>query len=362
MDRAQQRNSTDVAGQPGRGIVLTRELDAPRSQVFQAWTDPDRFAAWWGPDGFTTPACTIDPRPGGVLHYCMRSPEGQDFWGKGVYREVVEPGRIVYVDSFADADGNLVEPARYGMSPGWPAEALVTLTLAERIPVGLHPRERRAPFVAPARAPSDRRPSDGGTHLTLEHAVEAAPESERDMCQQGWSQTLDRLADYLAGLPMAAGARSAALARQFEARARDAEALLEGLGPADWRKVTSAEKWTVGATAHHLAGALGAVAGMVTAIAAGQSIGHLTTAMLDEMNASHAREHARCDQGETIALFRSGAASASAAVRGLTDERLDRSGTVFADMPPMTVEQLVVRGLVNHVDEHIESIRKTIGR
>ena len=335
MDRAQERNSTEVASRAGRGIVLTRELDAPRKEVFQAWTDRDRFATWWGPDGFTTPACTIDARPGGLLHYCMRSPEGQDFWGRGVYREVVELERIVYVDSFADAEGNLVEPAHYGMSPSWPSEALVTLTLAER---------------------------GGGTHLTLEHAVEAASESERDMCQQGWSQSLDRLIDYLASLPMAGGARSAALARQFEARARDAAALLEGLGPADWRKVTSAEKWTVGAAAHHLAGALGAVAGMVTAVAAGQSIGHFTTAMLDEMNASHAREHASCDRNETIARFRAGAASASAAVRELTDERLDRSGIVFTDMPPMTVEQLVVNGLVNHVDEHIGSIRKTIGR
>lgn len=152
-------------------IVITRVLDAPRPLVFQAWTEPDRMMRWWGPNGFTLPACTVDLRPGGGLHFCMRSPEGQDFWCRGEYREVVAPSRIVVTDCFADEAGNPVPPTRYGMSADWPAEALLTLTFAEH---------------------------GAGTQLTLRHAVGSAPAAEREMCRQGWSESLDRLAACLA--------------------------------------------------------------------------------------------------------------------------------------------------------------------
>jgi uncharacterized protein YndB with AHSA1/START domain len=62
----------------------------------------------------------------------MRSPEGQDFWSQGVYREIVEPERIVCTDTFADEEGNTVSPEHYGMSPEWPEEALITVTFAEQ--------------------------------------------------------------------------------------------------------------------------------------------------------------------------------------------------------------------------------------
>jgi uncharacterized protein (TIGR03083 family) len=158
------------------------------------------------------------------------------------------------------------------------------------------------------------------------------------------------------------GAKSEALAKQFEAKAQEAAAVIETLSDSDWKKTTEAERWTVGVTAHHLARAFEAVAGITTAIASGQSMGNFTTTMLDEMNATHAREHAGCTRAETLALHRKGAAAAAAVIRGLTDEQLAKSGTVFTNAPPMTAEQLIMRGLVNHVDEHLASIRKAIGR
>ena len=114
-------------------------------------------------------------------------------------------------------------------------------------------------------------------------------------------------------------------------------------------------------TAHHIAGAYEPVAHIITTIASGQALPHFTTQMLDEMNAKHAVEFAGCTRGETIALHTKGAAAAAAAVRALSDEQLARSGTVFAEVPPMSAEQLVMRGLVNHIDEHVGSIRKTVG-
>jgi DinB superfamily len=157
------------------------------------------------------------------------------------------------------------------------------------------------------------------------------------------------------------GARSEALAKQFEAKAQEAVAVIEKLRAADWKKVAEAEKWTVGVTAHHLAGALEPVAGIVSTIASGQSPGHFTRAMLDEMNARHAQEHAHCTQAETMALLKRGAAAAAAVVRGLHDDQLAKSGTVFTDAPPMTVEQLINSGLIGHIDAHFGSIRKTVG-
>lgn len=152
-------------------VFITRVLDAPRDVVFKAWTDCERLMGWWGPNDFATPFCKIDLRPGGVFRNCMRSPDGRDYCGTGVYREVVEPERIVFTDSFADEQGNPVPATYYGMSPSWPMEMLVTVTFAEH---------------------------EGKTKLTLRHDLGYVPASERDMCQQGWSESLDKLAGVLA--------------------------------------------------------------------------------------------------------------------------------------------------------------------
>ena len=157
------------------------------------------------------------------------------------------------------------------------------------------------------------------------------------------------------------GAKSEALAKQFEVKAREAMATLEQLSEADWKKVTAAEKWSVGVTAHHLAGGLEAVSNIVKTIAAGQSLSNFTGDMLDQMNAQHAKDSAGCTKAETIELHWKGAATAAAVIRGLSDDQLAKSGTVFTGLPPMTAEQLITRGLLNHVDEHFGSIRQTVG-
>jgi uncharacterized glyoxalase superfamily protein PhnB/uncharacterized protein YndB with AHSA1/START domain len=157
------------------------------------------------------------------------------------------------------------------------------------------------------------------------------------------------------------GARSEALAKEFEAKAQEALAVLEALSDRDWTKVTEAEQWTVGVTAHHLAGAFEPVAGIVSSIVAGRSLGHFTRQTLDDMNARHATEHAGCTRAETIALFKRGVTAAAAVVRGLSDEQLAKSGTVFADAPPMTAEQMIAGALIGHTDAHVASIRNTIG-
>jgi DinB superfamily len=156
-------------------------------------------------------------------------------------------------------------------------------------------------------------------------------------------------------------ARAESLAKQFEARVTEMTETLEKLTDADWKKVT-AEKWSVGVAAHHVAGSHEGISGIIKAVSAGQSMPSFTMAMLDEMNATHAREHANCTRAETLALHKKNAAAAASLVRGLSDAELDKSGTVLTGMPAMTTTQIVEGILINHVNEHLASIRATVGR
>ncbi|MEM9818054.1 MAG: SRPBCC family protein [Cyanobacteria bacterium P01_D01_bin.6] len=81
-------------------IVITRVFNAPRELVFQAWTEPDHIAQWWGPKGFTTRVTELDLRPGGTWRYVMTSPEGKEYPVKGVFREIIPPERLVTTDRF----------------------------------------------------------------------------------------------------------------------------------------------------------------------------------------------------------------------------------------------------------------------
>ncbi len=137
-------------------------------------------------------------------------------------------------------------------------------------------------------------------------------------------------------------------------------AAIEKLSEADWKRLTAAERWPVGVTAHHVASAHEPIANIVKTLAAGQSVPGFTMQMLDEMNAKHAVEQAGCTKAETLALHKQGAAKAAAVLRSLSDEQLAKSGTVFTGVPPMTAEEMVTQALIGHMDEHFGSIRKTI--
>jgi uncharacterized protein (TIGR03083 family) len=154
-------------------------------------------------------------------------------------------------------------------------------------------------------------------------------------------------------------AKAEALAKQFETKVQEASAVLDKLSDADWKKTTSSEKWTVGVVAHHMAGSHEGIAGIIKAVVAGQSMGNFTMQALHDMNAKHAQEHAGATKAETIALHKKSAAAAAAVVRGLSDADLGKSGTVLAGMPIMSVEQVIGGILLNHIDEHLKSIRAT---
>ena len=100
--------------QPER-MKITRVFDAPPALLWKAWTEPKYVAQWWGPKGFTSPSCQMDFRVGGKYLFCMKSPDGQEFWNAGEYHEIIPHQKIAATMFFADAQGNRVNPAHYGI-------------------------------------------------------------------------------------------------------------------------------------------------------------------------------------------------------------------------------------------------------
>jgi uncharacterized protein YndB with AHSA1/START domain len=142
-------------------LTLTRLLDAPRDVVWEAWTDPQQLAQWWGPHGFTAPVVELDVQAGGAIRIDMQGPDGTVYPAVGVFHEITEPERLVLTTKAVDGDGNTL------------IEAMSTVTLQE---------------------------DEGKTRLTVEiEFVHVAPGAEEaaEGAEEGWNQTLDRLAAFV---------------------------------------------------------------------------------------------------------------------------------------------------------------------
>ncbi|HTO13984.1 MAG TPA: DinB family protein [Candidatus Binatia bacterium] len=156
------------------------------------------------------------------------------------------------------------------------------------------------------------------------------------------------------------GAKGETFARQFEAKVQEATAVIEKLSDADWKKVTAAEKWPVGVTAHHIASAHQGIGGIMKALADGKSGPNIPMEALNQMNAQHAKDFAGCTKAETVELHKKNAAAAAALLRGIDDAAFDKSGSVFSGAPAMSAGQMAGI-LCSHIDEHLGSIKKTVG-
>jgi uncharacterized protein YndB with AHSA1/START domain len=117
---------------PQNAVVIERTLDAPAELVWQMWTRPEHFAAWYGPDGASIPTATMDVRVGGTRLVClqMQTPNGtMQMWFTGEFREVVENKRLRYTESMSDAAGNVLSPADMGMPEDHPTTTEVLVEL-----------------------------------------------------------------------------------------------------------------------------------------------------------------------------------------------------------------------------------------
>ena len=158
---AKDTESTAAKRAAGPPLELTRILNAPRELVFKVWTDPAYLKHWWGPRGFTLPEYTADLRPGGAFRYVMRGPDGRDYASQGVFVELVPPERLVTRGTIHD-------------NPEFVLQTTVTFE-----------------------------DQNGRTKLTVRQEYTFESDATRG-APEGWRQTLDRLAEYLAQ-PAAAG-------------------------------------------------------------------------------------------------------------------------------------------------------------
>jgi uncharacterized protein YndB with AHSA1/START domain len=138
-------------------VELTRVIDAPREDVFRAWTDAKVLQQWFGPRGFTNPVCEVDAQVGGALRIVMRAPDGTEYPMRGIFREVVVPERLVFSNVPVDSDDRALMLG-------------VTTVTFETV--------------------------RGGTKLTMRTvAIGVHPMAARMLegMEAGWAQTLDRL-------------------------------------------------------------------------------------------------------------------------------------------------------------------------
>ncbi|HEY4384930.1 MAG TPA: SRPBCC domain-containing protein, partial [Ktedonobacteraceae bacterium] len=90
------KNKTIVTAEPGKQeMIITREFDAPRELVFQAFTDPELVPQWWGPRRLSTLVDKMDVRSGGLWRFINQDLDGNEYGFHGVYHEVCAPERII---------------------------------------------------------------------------------------------------------------------------------------------------------------------------------------------------------------------------------------------------------------------------
>jgi uncharacterized protein YndB with AHSA1/START domain len=138
-------------------VKVSGIVQASPQRVFEAMTDPEHVAEWWGPEGFTCPAVSLDPRVGGAYLIAMQPPEGEPFHLAGEYLEVEPPSRLAYT---------------FRWEPPHPddRETVARLVMHER---------------------------DGATEVELTQGT-FATEARRALHGAGWTDTLARLASHLA--------------------------------------------------------------------------------------------------------------------------------------------------------------------
>ena len=146
-------------------VVIERTFDAPVDLIWQMWTQPEHFKNWYGPKGFSVPVAEMDVRMGGKRLVCMemQKPDGSmKMWTTGEYTEVVPNQRLVYTESMADEQGNVVTMS----DDEHPTTTEVTVLLEDL---------------------------GGRTKMVMTHAGVPAGSGGN----AGWEQAFDKLADHI---------------------------------------------------------------------------------------------------------------------------------------------------------------------
>ena len=156
-------------------FVLTRVFDAPRALVYKCWMEPRHLARWWGPKPFTCPVCEVDARVGGEFRLVMRSPDGDDYPMRGIFREIVPNERIVKEDDVSEHSEewhDMVDPDRKGQGKR-KIDMLTTVTF------------------------EDHGQGHQGHHRTRFPSIAMRDSFAKIGMKEGWSSSLEKLEDLL---------------------------------------------------------------------------------------------------------------------------------------------------------------------
>ncbi len=146
-------------------LCLRRRFNAPRAQVFRAWTDPQALKQWFGPEGFTVSSAEIDLCIDGAYRVAMYGPKGEQCCHHGVYREIKPPEKLVFT----------------WMLEGQPCEGSEKRSTETLVTVEFHDH-------------------GGSTEVVLTHEFLPDPKS-RDGHHFGWSGSFDGLGRFLTRTP-----------------------------------------------------------------------------------------------------------------------------------------------------------------
>ncbi len=145
-------------------VEVTKTIDTPPEQIFEAWSDAKQIRLWWGPEGFECPHAEHDFRVEGKYLYCMRRPKGsQEIWSTGKFIAIEPNRKILITDLPSNARGEVVEPTEGPFADS--GESFITLELTPQ--------------------------GKGRTQLKLTH--EGLPARMHDECVDGWSSTLEKM-------------------------------------------------------------------------------------------------------------------------------------------------------------------------
>lgn len=104
------RKTTIRKNREHRELIIERTVAMPAQLAWEGWTEPKHITSWWGPKEWTTTVYEMDVWPGGVWRYSLKSDDnsGEETFCRAVYEEVEAPHKLVYTDSFADKEWNIV--------------------------------------------------------------------------------------------------------------------------------------------------------------------------------------------------------------------------------------------------------------
>jgi uncharacterized protein YndB with AHSA1/START domain len=171
-----------LGGEHEPPFSISHVFNASRERVWQAWTEREHLMRWFGPKGATLSHVTLDLRPGGLFHYCMKHPNGMEMWGRWILREIDPASKLVFISSFSSADGEIA-PAPFQGLENFPLEVLTTVAFVEHAGISK------------------------GTLVTVEAQPFNAAQAQRDFfasfhgsMHQGWTGTMEQLAEFLDNL------------------------------------------------------------------------------------------------------------------------------------------------------------------